>query len=267
MNKLKYIFIMILVFVVGVKVSAYESYSVGDEVEYNGNKFYVIKDSDENSDTILLLLKDYVTYEELMELDIENKSQISSSGGFWYGSPSGSYEDSYIKTVVDKWEEKISFKPSHIKEARLIKYEELMDNLGYEDSIDCTGSCYNNGSLDNIPEWFKNNESCFFTMSNVNDTEFIWMISLNGAISQAPGFPCRLRPVILLYKSALTDTEPEIPDEPKQEVIEEKNETNDVVAVPNTLQKISIAFVMLGIVIVSLSIVFMAKIKANKSIK
>lgn len=209
-------------------ISAYESYIIGNEVEYNNHSFYVIENSGEDDDTILLLLKDYVSYEELMELDIDNKDQIESYGGFTYGSKDGSYEDSYIKTVVDAWSNKISLKPNHIKEARFIKYEDLINNLGYGDNINCTTECYYGGSLDNVPDWFKNNESSYFTMINIYDTSDIWMISSSdGSFRKAPGFPCRLKPVIRLYKAALTDIDPEESDEPKQDVVDNNGNDNN----------------------------------------
>ena len=256
-------------------ISAYESYIIGDEVEYNNHSFHVIENSDEDSDTILLLLKDYVSYDELMELDIENKDQIASYGGFGYGSPNGSYEDSYIKTVVDAWKSKISIKPNHIKEARLIKYEDLINNLGYEEKLNCTAECYYDGSLDNVPDWFKNNESSYFTMSNVNDTSGIWMISLDGSFSKAPGFSCPLKPVIRLYKSALTDIDTEESEDSNQEVIDnnennennEKNEKNEFMSVPDTLQKISVAFTTIGIILISICIFIIVRKKTKHSTK
>ena len=80
--KFKFLFILVLMLIFSIKVSAYESYNVGDEVEYSGHLFRVIEYSGEDDDTILLILKDYVSYDELMELDIENKEQIESFGGF-----------------------------------------------------------------------------------------------------------------------------------------------------------------------------------------
>jgi len=274
MKKSIYLLIGILLMLISINtISAYESYIIGDEVEYNNHSFHVIENSDEDSDTILLLLKDYVSYDELMELDIENKDQIASYGGFGYGSPNGSYEDSYIKTVVDAWSNKISLKPNHIKEARLIKYEDLINNLGYEESVVCTGPCHYDGSLDNVPDWFKENESSYFTMSNVYDTSGIWMISSSdGSFRKAPGFPCRLKPVIRLYKAALTDINPEESNEPKQDVIDnndssKNNENKEYVSVPNTLQKVSIVFTMIGIIIISISIFIIIGKKAKRSTK
>lgn len=277
MKKSIYLLIGILLMLISINtISAYESYKIGDEVEYNNHSFHVIENSDEDSDTILLLLKDYVSYDELMELDIENKDQIASYGGFGYGSPNGSYEDSYIKTVVDAWSNKISLKPNHIKEARLIKYEDLINNLGYEENLNCTSECYYGGSLDNVPDWFKNNESSYFTMSNVNDTSGIWMISSSdGSFRKSPGFPCRLKPVIRLYKSALTDTIPEESDNSNQGVINNNdnnsnvnnNEKKEYVSVPNTMQKISIVLTMVGIIIISISVFLIIGKKVKQSTK
>lgn len=276
MKKSIYLLIVTLLMIISLNsVSAYESYIVGDEVEYNGHSFHVIENSDDDNDTILLLLKDYVSYEELMELDIENKDQIKSYGGFSYGSPNGSYEDSYIKTVVDAWKSKISIKPNHIKEARLIKYEDLINNLGYEEKLNCTAECYYDGSLDNVPDWFKNNESSFYTMSNVYDSNGIWMISLDGSFRKSPGYSCPLKPVIRLYKSALTDIDTEESEDSNQEVIDnnennennEKNEKNEFMSVPDTLQKISVAFTTIGIILISICIFIIVRKKTKHSTK
>lgn len=268
--RLRYIFLILFLFTVIGRIYAYESYNISDEVEYNGHDFYVIENSSADDDTILLLLKDYVSYEELMSLDIENKDQISQYGSFPYGIQGVSYEDSYIKTVVDAWSENLALKPTHIKEARLIKYEDLIDNLGYEENFACTGACYYIGSLDNVPEWFKSNDSSYFTMSNIEDSDDIWMMSLNGhPTARSPLFPCKLRPVVRLYKSALTDIEPEPSGEEQSDVIEndtKNNENSDIVKVPDTLQVISIVFTMIGIVVISISI-FMMIIKRKESTK
>ena len=108
-------------------------------------------------------------------------------------------------------------------------------------------------------------------MSVVNDKSDVWMISSSdGSFRKSPGFPCRLKPVIRLYKSALTDIDPEESNEPKQDVIDNNgnnNEKKEYVAVPNTLQKISIVFTMIGIIIISISIFIIIVKKAKRSTK
>ena len=126
----------------------------------------------------------------------------------------------------------------------------------------CTGPCHYDGSLDNVPDWFKENEYCYFTMSNVNDSTFIWMMSLDGSFNQAPGFPCSLKPVIRLYKSALTDIDPE----PSYKDVN-NNEKSDVVKTPDTLQVVSMVFTMIGVVIISIVLFMVIIIKNRESAK
>lgn len=87
-------------------------------------------------------------------------------------------------------------------------------------------------------------------------------MSLDGSFNQAPGFPCSLKPVIRLYKSALTDIDPE----PSYKDVN-NNEKSDVVKTPDTLQVVSMVFTMIGVVIISIVLFMVIIIKNRESAK
>ncbi len=69
MNRLRYlsygVLLVICVFVFSGITYAYKSYSIGDEVTYNNIKFYVIKDSSSDEDSIILLKEKLLTVGEI----------------------------------------------------------------------------------------------------------------------------------------------------------------------------------------------------------
>lgn len=67
MNRLRYlsysVILIICVFMFSGFTYAYKSYSIGDEVTYNDIKFYVIKDSNSDEDSITILKAEPLTVE------------------------------------------------------------------------------------------------------------------------------------------------------------------------------------------------------------
>jgi len=64
--KQKYILLFILVSLMFFsKVEAYEEYKIGDKVRYDGNSYYVISHSDENTNYITLLKEKSLTVDEI----------------------------------------------------------------------------------------------------------------------------------------------------------------------------------------------------------
>ena len=172
----------------------YEAYSVGDEVTYNNVEYYVIKDSGASESSVTLLKAEplsttevntygtghvnmYVTsntedsyYQKAYDQNGYGGMAYYSSatcGNGTYDECTSDYAESEVKYVVDGWK---TAKAPQAREARLIRYEELLANLGYENNVTCTGGCYYSGSLDNVPSFVYNNNYWYWTMSPNNDS-------------------------------------------------------------------------------------------------
>ena len=191
---------------------SYTAYSVGDHVSYNGVTYYVIEDSDTTNDTVKLLKENPLTKAEIDNL---NLSDISSWDDNGYGVMEYSedvdivdYAQSDVKQVVDAWKTSV-VKPGDTATARLIKIEELTDNLGYVIKEDD----YHNCALlnENVPTWLYSNnyEYGYWTMSSWSDEDYtrydVWTVYYIGDLgvygSWNYGRPA-VRPVLELSKSA-----------------------------------------------------------------
>ena len=223
------------------KKTTYKAYKIGDEVTYNGINFYVIENSDENSDSVTLLKEEPLTVDEVNKyggVGTENNhvnmyvtsdtsasyyqkaSDRSGYGGMAYYSSSTcgendsagcttDYAKSEVKYVVDAWAlDKL--KASDLKEdktgysARLITYDELTDNLGYEKN-DSSASPSSNGET---PSWVYNREYwySYWTMSQYEDsTSLMWLVYGNGDVNHhyVNSYSDSVRPVITIKKSAI----------------------------------------------------------------
>ncbi len=228
------------------KKTTYKSYKIGDEVTYNGINFYVIENSDENSDSVTLLKEEPLTVAEVnkyggvgtennhvnmyvtdntSDSDYQKAVDQNGYGGMAYYSSSTcrytnfmhsnwisdgcttDYAKSEVKYVVDAWVlDKL--KISDLKEdktgysARLITYNELIDNLGYGDNGQGTIKMSQNGET---PSWVYNSKYYYWTMSQHGDSTFyVWYVYgsyvHNDHVLNAGG---SVRPVITLLKSAI----------------------------------------------------------------
>ena len=113
------------------------------------------------------------------------------------------YAQSEVKYVVDAWKAE---KAPAATEARLISYEDLLNDLGYENSVTCTGGCYYSGSLENVPNWVYNSNYWYWTMSPNNDSaSYVWNVGGGGSLSNynVDGLDIVVRPVITISKSSI----------------------------------------------------------------
>ena len=216
----------------------YQTYSIGDEVTYNGMNFYVIENSDENSDSVTMLKAEPLTVDEVNTYGAGHVNRYTSSsvgtannqngyGGMTYyssetcGYPNGSsgssvttgcttdYAQSEVKYAVDAWAAD-KFQASDLKEdttgysARLLTLDELVDNLGYT-IID--GDTWYSPSAENTPNWVYNSNSDYWTMSQYEDsTSSVWFVYNNGHVYKSDvygRYAIVVRPVVTLLKSAL----------------------------------------------------------------
>ena len=136
------------------KSPSYETYSIGDEVTYNGVDYYVLKDSGVKDNVVKLLKATPLTVEEVntyggvgtvnnhvnkyTKISVGEAYDNNGYGGVQFYSSdkcgyinndwiteecTNNYEQSDIKYIVDSWaKEEV---PSNLKQARLIKKEEV----------------------------------------------------------------------------------------------------------------------------------------------
>ena len=214
-----------------------KTYKVGDTVSYNNIDFYVIKDSGAKEDTVTLLKAEPLTVDEVNlyggvgtannHVNMYVTSDTSASyyqkavdnngyGGMVYYTSetcnclnegcnnntgcTTDYELSDIKYVVDAWKDANA--PA-ATEARLITYDELFDNLGYE--IIQHDSSTSKEKTENTPDFVY--EYCYWTNSSVSDNnKSVYLVGSSVeaySVYDIFGAPRLVRPVVELYKSAL----------------------------------------------------------------
>ena len=212
-----------------------KKYGIGDEVEYNGIEFYVINNSNDDSDSVTMLKKNPLTVSEVnlyggvgtedSHVNVYAKDSVGTArnssgyGGMAYytsetcGYVNGDeinsdciidYDDSDIKYVVDNWSlDKIGFSDL-IKDytgysVRLITIEELRNQLGYGSS---------NFDDSKVLDCFKNGNYWYWTMSHYNFTAKVWRVIKYSGIRLEYYYVYTnnsnvVRPVVTLKKSAL----------------------------------------------------------------
>ncbi len=275
----------------------YPEYNVGDTISYKGIDFYVIKASDENQSYVTLLKKVPLTTEEVDKYGaghvnmyakdfsdytlhsspqydyIQKAYDQNGYGGIAYYTSetcadksdntaildgcTNAYDKSDIKYVVDAWsDDRLISDDLMIDDlgykSRLISYEELV-NLGFDNFGNTAIESYVRQDI--IPNWIFGYQ--YWTMSSFYDsTDSVWYI--NDGIEKKNvlnrnGFILgygTVRPVINLKKVE------------KNIVIENNsNEEINTVNVPNTMQKLSILFILIGVILISVSIIIVIKNK------
>ena len=224
--------------VVEEKEIVYKEYNVGDEITYKGMKFYVIAPSDTKQDYVTLLKETPLTVDEVNTYGVGHVNRYTQNsvgtaynqngyGGMGYytsttcghnGSTlvndgcTNDYDKSEIKYVVDAWS-KAKLTQDDLKEdslgykTRLITFDELKNNLGYENNFVCTGGCFYAGTFENVPSWVYNSYYYYWTMSPNNDSaSSVWHVGRGGDLDYYYGVLSNdgvVRPVINLKKSAI----------------------------------------------------------------
>ena len=179
---------------------SYTAYSVGDHVSYNNVTYYVIEDSDANTSTVKLLKENPLLKTEIDALNLSGitVTEYNSYGQVQYGS-STDYSTSTVKQVVDAWKN-TAVATGDTATARLITYEDLTDNLGYEKKNEGTISPSSGG---NTPAWVYNNNYSYWTMSQYGDSTYVWRVFRYGDLSDyGPSSSFMVRPVLEISKSA-----------------------------------------------------------------
>ena len=207
------------------KSPTYTAYTVGDQATYNNINYYVIKDSSASESNLTLLKETPITSSEISSYlsSTEVASKVDTTGTYvkmaYYsrdncvsaGDESGcsaDYAVSDVKQVVDVWKENYA---SGASEARLIQYDELIDNLEYESQEVCTAACSTKvNKTVNTPSWVYdiNNVVRYWTMIQTNSSVVgVRVVESDGSAS---GWNVNInrgdivvRPVITISKSSI----------------------------------------------------------------
>ena len=290
-----FIIIFVSIFVLSNSINAWSKYEIGNKVTYNENDYYVIKNSDENNDTVTMLKAEPLSVEEVNtyggvgtannHVNMYNASSSASYyqtaynwngyGGMAYyssetcgnGTYTGcttDYEESEVKYVVDAW---AATQAPSATEARLITIDDLKDNLGYVLDTSATSEVYIPSS--STPTWVYNSNYWYWTMSQYNDSASnVWGVNIDGSlcINIVYNYNEVVRPVIVLPKTELGDTNEEEIDNDNTSNDSDNDSNNDSdndskvsVNVPNTLQKISIILIMIGVILISVSVIIVVR--------
>lgn len=133
-------------------------YKTGDTVTYKGTEFQVIKNSKTGDDTVTLIKSTPLTSAEITALGEQYAAYLNttSDGMVTLGNSSDpvDYSESVVKSIVDSWAVSNSLLVNINDKARLISYNEIVNNLKYRvTGIYVTG--YETGSVDwnEVPYW------------------------------------------------------------------------------------------------------------------
>ena len=182
----------------------YTAYTVGNQVSYNNVNYYVIENSDTTQATVKLLKAEPLTAEEIA--DYKPSEAQANGNGMQYHSSSNAYDGSYIKTTVDAWK---AAKAPAATEARLITFEELTENLGFEyQQVNPTAQGYK--YTEETPVWAYNSNYYYWTMSPYQKSaSYVWRVDADGSLRDNGVGSIDLgvgvvRPVIVLSKSEIS---------------------------------------------------------------
>ena len=221
----------------GTKEEVTYDYRVGDLVTYNNVDYRVIKNSSASESTVTLLKAEPLSVEEVNIYggvgtannhvnmytsdssypDYRTASNENGYGGMAYYSSANcgygqdsnhtesgctrDYAQSEVKYVVDAWK---NAKAPAATEARLLTYDELINNLGYDPTISSSGYPQRN---DNVPNWVYNSNYEYCTSSqSPNSSIGVWYVGTDGSLATYAVYQTSyaVRPVITLSKTNIS---------------------------------------------------------------
>lgn len=181
-------------------IMPYQAYKIGDIIEYNGIKFYVIMDSSEDDDTVMLLKAEPLTVEEVNTYNSKGLTVTGTDYGLVR------YDNESVMAIVNNWSNSI-IGSNNLKEdifgykSRLLTNDDLFDRLGYENIFYCSSGCDYEGTIDFVPAWVYNSEYEYWIMK---DDKYVWdSILSDGYLRGGSSRDGAIRPVINLRKSAI----------------------------------------------------------------
>ena len=180
------------------------NYQVGDLITVSGEQYYVIVDSLKTQDYVIALKEKPLTVSEVniygSSIPVSATNQ-SGYGGMAFGTVNN-YDSFNVKIVVDNWAT-AKFTNNQLKNidnytARLIKVDELVD-LGFVRS----GALY--PINENVPAWVYKVNYWTMTPSDYGGNRIRVVTNTSRGVDYyPPDFKFSVRPVINVYKSAIT---------------------------------------------------------------
>ncbi|MBQ9319075.1 MAG: hypothetical protein IJR82_05530, partial [Bacilli bacterium] len=248
-KQMKKIFYFIMLFSVMMiiddfTVQAYDSYKIGDIINFKGEDYYVISNSDENSNYVTVFKVKSLTTDEINQYGLFFNSYVQGlegqayeyedgSGGiayysnngcsvfydsfgnyFWnyrYNDCNNDYKHSDVKKLLDRWSESTFNKNDLVAidgyKYRLIMIKDL-NNLGY--TYECRGTnctlTYTNEQVNDFMVSITENGKGIWTMSNFFDSTTENIILSNVGISfTSVGDIKAINPVININKNAISN--------------------------------------------------------------
>ena len=226
----KYLFLIVItLFLLGLdNANAYKEYKTGDEVIYNGDKYYVMYDSDILTNYVVLLKDDVLTYDQVKKYEVEYNTTdgeypyylSDTCNSLEYSGCNADYNSSSIKKIIDGWSNEFGNDLIEVNgyKARIINTNDLTNVLKYQ--IEVTEWYKNYLKTSNTPSWVNtNNDKAYWTTDNSD----ISLLSLPGSVI-VTYTTSYIRPVINLNKCALNDSDKKC--QKKEEVINDNNVDN-----------------------------------------
>ena len=204
----------------------YETYMIGDTIQFAGSNWYVIKDSTADDDYVTLMKSEVLTNSELgnyaygsrdtMSYYYSNTCHMSYTHNFINSDDTGctvAYSNSNIKRMLEEvylptlGENKlkdVELNGNNYK-IRLITLDELNSNLGWVNLHDTAKTDNENA---NVPLWVYNDADGdkYWTMTeDADSSNSIWGIDDAGFLTEiSVYYPwVKVRPVINLLKSSI----------------------------------------------------------------
>ena len=207
----------------------YDTYTVGDVVNFAGSNWYVIKNSTADEDYVTLLKEQVLTNAELGQYAESDYS--SNMPYYWSDTCHWAWHYDYVDTDTSGCAGHNDYEGSKVRELlegpyinmlgsgnlkqingykiRLITTEELNVNLGWV-NLNTTADSYNENA--NVPTWvyrrFGDSVWRYWTMSpNAYSSEAVWYVDYNGEVDPLSINPrsnyAGVRPVINLLKTSI----------------------------------------------------------------
>ena len=222
------------------------AYSIGDIITTNNTTFYVIEESEISQDYVVALKSEPLTVAEVNlyggvgtennHVNVQNclsdescyrtAVNINGYGGMAYYTGStcykfyddytnkpynytngckSDYSSSYIKYVIDNWANDL-VDSIYLNNARLINFDDLIDNLGYEYKYNGSGNIF--GKTDETPDWLYNSQYVYW----INPSNEGYAMNYDGLLLKyssgdkdyVMNYSLVIRPVINVSKFAIS---------------------------------------------------------------
>ena len=207
----------------------YDSYKIGDKVTYKGSDWYVIENSNQNQDYVVLLKENVLTATEIgNNYSYRNNNGVAQNkmGYYWgdtchavgtYGTDTytsqdlsgcgghNDYAGSRVNEVVDNYMtnylDTIELKEVDGYKARMITIDELVNNLGWT-----SGSGFVSQEGNNVPIWVYNSDYWVINIISSNDLRYVASSGYFSGYNVLYAYSTKgVRPVINLYKDAIEE--------------------------------------------------------------